>query len=435
MDAADLLPRCTFPPAGRPAVLRVLRRARLDRPARPRRRRRLRGHGVPRRPRAPLHLVRRGRRPPSHWPPPSACRAPSCRSHWTTGRTSKHGRAMPAAPRCRPAPSPGTPPTTGPRRSSSTSCAAPAPTGLAAMGPAATRPILDLRRAETVALCASRGLVPVVDPSNDERRFVRNRVRDELLPLMADIAGRDVVPLLVRTATLLADDVALAAGQAAGLDAADARTLAVVRAGPGPAGRPALADRHRRRRSGYAPDAATVDRVLEVARGERRACEIAGGIRVERHRQRLRIRRPDALVSPDGMTSGIAGVSNASRPSTAAPRRPARGRPDGDPTARPVGTRHHAAQLHVDPQGQAGDLRAPRRLRREPPPRAPPGGDHLDPRERLRLRDLDHPGTAQPPQLRGARRHVTAPPVQRRGARAVAQGVLQGAQRAAAGPT
>ena len=111
------------------------------------------------------------------------------------------------------------------------------------------------------------------------------------------------------------------------------------------------------------------------------------------------------------------------------------GRSDGDPTARPVGTRHHAAQLHVDPQGQAGDLRAPRRLRREPPPRPPPGGDHLDPRERVRLRDLDHPGAAQPAQLRRARRHVAPPPVQRRGARAVAEGVLPRAPRAAAGRT
>jgi len=182
--------------------------------------------------------------------------------------------------------------------------------GLAAMGPAATRPILGLRRHETAGLCAGAGLVPVVDPTNADRRFVRNRVRDELLPLMADIAGRDVVPLLVRTSTVLADDAALAAGQAEGLDAADARALAACA--------PPLARRVVRRwltgvvdgGSGYAPDAATVERVLEVASGARRACEITGGIRVERHRQRLRIRRPGALVSLDGMTSGIAGVEH-----------------------------------------------------------------------------------------------------------------------------
>ena len=169
------------------------------------------------------------------------------------------------------------------------------------------------------------------------------------------------------------------------------------RPGAAPPPRPPLARRALRRwlaDGGYPPDAATVARVLAVARGEHRACEIAGGRRVERHAQRLRIVPSGPLVSNDGMSS------------TAARREP--GHADGHPTPRPMGARHHAPQLHVDPQGQAGDLRAPRRLRREPPPRPPPGGDHLDPRERLRLRDLDHPGAAQPPQLRRARRHRRA---------------------------
>lgn len=172
--------------------------------------------------------------------------------------------------------------------------------GLAALGPAPTRPILDLRRAETEALCAAHGLAPVRDPSNTDPRFVRNRIRDELVPLMADIAGRDVVPLLVRTASVLADDAALAAAHAAGLDATDARALAACA--------PPLARRVVRRwltavGSGYPPDVATVERVLEVARGQRRACEIPGGHRVERHRQRLRIVARSAVGSPDGMAS------------------------------------------------------------------------------------------------------------------------------------
>jgi tRNA(Ile)-lysidine synthase len=174
--------------------------------------------------------------------------------------------------------------------------------GLTAMGPAPTRPLLELRRDETVALCAARGLQPVADPTNGDPRFVRNRVRHELLPLMAAIAGRDVVPLLVRTATVVADDAALARSQAAGLDATDARALATWA--------PPLARRVVRQwltgvgGGGYPPDAATVERVLQVASGERRACEISGGIRVERHRQRLRIVAAGAVVSHDGMTSG-----------------------------------------------------------------------------------------------------------------------------------
>ena len=40
-------------------------------------------------------------------------------------------------------------------------------------------------------------------------RFVRNRVRHELLPLLDDIAGRDLVPLLVRQADLLREEADL----------------------------------------------------------------------------------------------------------------------------------------------------------------------------------------------------------------------------------
>ena len=44
------------------------------------------------------------------------------------------------------------------------------------------RPLLDLRRAETAALCAELGLSPVVDPTNASPAWRRNRVRRELRP-------------------------------------------------------------------------------------------------------------------------------------------------------------------------------------------------------------------------------------------------------------
>ena len=95
--------------------------------------------------------------------------------------------------------------------------------GLAAMGPDPTRPLLALRRQETRSLCADLGLTPVVDPSNTDRRFVRNRVRGELLPLMGDISGRDAVPLVLRTAETVAADVAWLDAAAAEIDPTDAR--------------------------------------------------------------------------------------------------------------------------------------------------------------------------------------------------------------------
>jgi tRNA(Ile)-lysidine synthase len=184
------------------------------------------------------------------------------------------------------------------------------PDGLAALGPAPTRPILALRRTETAGLCAELGLSPVVDPSNTDARFVRNRIRAELLPLMADIAARDVVPLLARTAGLLAGDAALLDDLAAEIDPTDARAVA--------AAPPALARRAVRRwlaasiggaRAGYPPDQAAVERVLAVAAGRALACELSGGVRVERHHQRLRIAAVGAVVSHDDMASGIHGTN------------------------------------------------------------------------------------------------------------------------------
>lgn len=175
--------------------------------------------------------------------------------------------------------------------------------GLAAMAPSPTRPLLALRRTDTRLLCTELDLVPVGDPSNDDPRFVRNRVRHELLPLMDSIAGRDTVPLLVRTAETAADDAALAESLAAAIDPTDARALTA--AAPAAARR---ALRHWLMTDGYPPDAAAVDRVLAVAAGARRACELPGGQRVERHRQRLRIVPGSAVTSPDGMSSTSGGA-------------------------------------------------------------------------------------------------------------------------------
>lgn len=148
------------------------------------------------------------------------------------------------------------------------------------------RPLRHLRRTETVALCAALGLEPVVDPSNDDPRFRRNRVRHQLLPLLDAVAERDVAPLLARQADLLRDDLALLDELAATLDPTDARGLS--------AAPPALARRAVRAwlRTGseqHPPDAATVERVLAVARGEVVATDVGGGRAVRRRAGRLRL--------------------------------------------------------------------------------------------------------------------------------------------------
>ncbi len=119
--------------------------------------------------------------------------------------------------------------------------------GLAGMRAGPRHPLLALRRHETRALCESLGLTPVADPSNHDRRFVRNRVRDEVLPLLADVAGRDVVPLLARGAAVLAGDAHLLDELATSIDPTDARALAARATSARPPGAARLA--HRRRRA------------------------------------------------------------------------------------------------------------------------------------------------------------------------------------------
>lgn len=157
-------------------------------------------------------------------------------------------------------------------------------TGLSAMRPDTRHPLLALRRDETRALCAALRLEPVVDPSNADPRFRRNRVRHELLPLLDSIAERDLVPLLTRAAALLGDDDRLLDEFARGIDPTDARALADA---PIPLARRAI--RAWLSVDGYPPDAAAVARVLDVATGARAACEVAGVGRVTRSHQKLSV--------------------------------------------------------------------------------------------------------------------------------------------------
>jgi tRNA(Ile)-lysidine synthase len=70
------------------------------------------------------------------------------------------------------------------------------------------RPLLGVRRRDTVAACTAAGLTPWDDPHNADPTFTRVRLRHEVLPLLDQVLGGGVVPALSRTAELLADDLA-----------------------------------------------------------------------------------------------------------------------------------------------------------------------------------------------------------------------------------
>jgi tRNA(Ile)-lysidine synthase len=159
--------------------------------------------------------------------------------------------------------------------------------GLAAMAPGPTKPLLALRRTETRGLCAALGLRPVEDPTNADPSYaVRNRVRHRVLPLLDEVAGRDTAVLLDRMSRLIGEDERFLDELARALEPTDARALASA---PAPLARRAVRRWLTAAAPPYPPDAATVERVLDVARGTWRATEVGGGRRVARTANRLRL--------------------------------------------------------------------------------------------------------------------------------------------------
>lgn len=71
------------------------------------------------------------------------------------------------------------------------------------------RPLLECSRSQTTAYVAARGLPSRHDVSNDDRRFTRNRVRHDLLPVLRAIEPA-ATTVLARSATLAAIDARVA---------------------------------------------------------------------------------------------------------------------------------------------------------------------------------------------------------------------------------
>jgi hypoxanthine phosphoribosyltransferase len=161
--------------------------------------------------------------------------------------------------------------------------------GLAGMRPGGHHPVLGLRRAELAALCEAEGLEVVIDPTNAELDVMRNRVRHQVLPLLCETAGRDVVPLLARSAGVLREEsefLELLALETIN----DPTSTAELRSAPRPLAvrrlrgwvRSHRADRH-------PPSTGEVARLFEVVEHRAGAVELSGGLRVERSRGQLRV--------------------------------------------------------------------------------------------------------------------------------------------------
>lgn len=166
------------------------------------------------------------------------------------------------------------------------------PDGMAAMASPSEgimRPVLAERRETLRRYCEAHELPYQDDPMNEDPRYQRVRVRAELLPLMNDIAQRDVVPLLTRFADVSAEQRAAVAELAAHVPRSLLEPFPL--AGIGQCTNAALAELLRAWWGLPSLDRASLGRVIEVARGETRATETSGSERVERRGGSL-IRHP-----------------------------------------------------------------------------------------------------------------------------------------------
>ena len=178
--------------------------------------------------------------------------------------------------------------------------------GLAGMTPAGGNHLLRLRRAETARAVRRRSDIAVVrDPSNLDRRFRRNRVRHELLPLHRRRRRARLVPMLTRRPISCATTTDCSSDLAAAIDPTDAGPRPPPTR-PRPPRRPGLADRRRlspgRRQRG--------PRARRGRAASTIACELAGGVACNAAGSDFDRSRRRPLESARGMSSTPASDSD-----------------------------------------------------------------------------------------------------------------------------
>ena len=164
--------------------------------------------------------------------------------------------------------------------------------GLSPMVNDPTKPLRDVRRQALHDFVRASTHHPLHDETNDSPDFRRNRVRAELVPLLCDIAGRDVVPILARQAGLMREerdwlDALSEDDHASTLEVADCR---VLRTWPLARLRRWLRVQLRSTDDGdgtHPPTSEEVDRAISVIRGDVVATELSAGRRLARREQHL----------------------------------------------------------------------------------------------------------------------------------------------------
>ncbi len=177
--------------------------------------------------------------------------------------------------------------------------------GLSPMVGDPTKPLAGLRRGDLHDFVKASGVLARHDPTNDSSDFRRNRVRHELVVLMNDVAQRDVVPLLARSARVIHDERAwldelCAPDTARALTSVDCRELM-----DWPSARLGRWLRfHLTRDAGhgdaYPPRAEELARAVDVVFGRVVATELSGARRLARRAQHLRLEDASTTLTRHG---------------------------------------------------------------------------------------------------------------------------------------
>ena len=181
----------------------------------------------------------------------------------------------------------------------------PAVTSLPPLAFPAVRPLIETSRAEVRAFCGALRLRPREDPTNRDTRFLRNRIRHQVLPYLEKRLGRDLRSTLARTAENVRGDVdfleGLASDAAAELVEVRDEELRIAAAGLAELPEPIAARVARQaiRLAGavwgdWGADvgAAHIGGVLDLARGRPgKRTDLPGDLMAERRREYVRLSR------------------------------------------------------------------------------------------------------------------------------------------------
>ncbi len=159
--------------------------------------------------------------------------------------------------------------------------------GLSGMELSFDHPMLNLRRSETEAIVKSFNIVPFKDPSNSDLKYLRNKIRHTLIPMLNEMSNRDIVPVIARQMNLMRQDNEYLEQVATGVQATDVKVLRGLHKAISSRALRALLTYD----NGYLPSEQDIDKVYGVVNLEHEATQIKNGTIVKRSSGKLKIEK------------------------------------------------------------------------------------------------------------------------------------------------